>query len=196
VVTADKAFRNEDWYAEELVGGHYTRCTFQDVDMTESSSRGAVFEDCVFGNVRFNVSKHVDSAFTACTFTRCNLFDAEFTGCKLLGSVFRQCSVRPVRVLGGDWSFVGLSEADLRGSTFQGVRMREVDLAKANCAAAVFTDVDLSGAQLHGVDFTGCDLRGSDITALDPMDAQCAGTIIGPDQAAVVARALGFQVRA
>lgn len=193
---ADQTFRNEDWYAEEFVGRQYTRCTFLDVDMTECSSRGTVFEECTFGNVKFNVSKHADSAFTACTFTRCKLFDAEFSGCKLLGSVFKECSVRPIRVLGGDWSFVGLAGADLRGSTFQAVRMREVDLTKANCSGGAFTDVDLSGAQLHGCDFTGSDLRGSDITALDPLNVECRGTIIGPEQAALVARALGFEVRA
>jgi len=132
----DEIFRNEDWYAEEITARLYTRCSFSEIDLTESITRGAVFTDCSFGNVRFNASKHTDSAFTGCTFKRCNLFDAEFEGCKLVGSSFTECELRPMRVLGGDWSFAGLPGADLRGTSFQGVRMREADLTGAICAAA------------------------------------------------------------
>lgn len=111
----DQAFVNEDWYAEDLADRTYLCCSFDHVDLTEASSAGAVFEECTFGNVKLNASRHADSAFLRCTFKRCNLFEAEFTGCKLVGSSFNQCAVRPMRVLGGDWSFVALPGADLRG---------------------------------------------------------------------------------
>ena len=110
-------FKGDDWYGEHLLGREYTACTFREVDLSESVTQGVVFTDCVFGNVSFNASRHTDSAFTNCTFRRCNFFDTEFTGCKLTGSKFDQpVSLRPMRVLGGDWSFVTLAGADLRGS--------------------------------------------------------------------------------
>lgn len=74
--------------------------------MTEAVNQASTFEECTFGNVRFNASRHTAAAFVGCTFKRCNFFDAEFTGCKLVGSNFRQCVVRPLRVL---------SDVDLTG---------------------------------------------------------------------------------
>ena len=81
-------------------------------------------------------------------FRRCNFFEAEFTGCKLVGSTFIECDLRPLTVDGGDWSFVALPGADLRGVRLTGVRMREVDLTRANLTGATVAGVDLSGAQL------------------------------------------------
>lgn len=190
-----ETFRHEDWYGEELVDRAYTDCAFHDVDLSESFTRGTVFTACTFGDVRFNASRHTDSAFLRCTFTRCNLFETEFAGCKLTGSTFHQSALRPLKVLGGDWSFVGLSGADLRGVTIDGVRMREVDLTGANCADAELTGVDLSGAHLRGATFTGCDLRGSDLTALDPSVVTLTGAVITPAQAVVVAQTLGLDIR-
>lgn len=188
-------FRREDWYADEFTGRRFERCEFHEVDLTEAVTRGVSFIDCVFGNVRFNASQHVDTAFTGCTFARCNLFDAEFSGCKLVGSRFTECSLRPMRVLGGDWSFTGLAGADLRGVKFQGVRMREADLSRADCTGATFADVDLSGAELLDVKLGGAELRGSDLSALDPVHAELGGAIVSPEQATVLVTSLGMHVR-
>jgi fluoroquinolone resistance protein len=108
-----ESFSNEDWYGEDLSERAYTDCAFLHVDLTEAAGRGANFTDCTFGNVRFNTSRHTDSAFVRCTFKTCNLFEAEFAGCKMIGSTFQQCALRPLRVTGGDWSFVALAGADL-----------------------------------------------------------------------------------
>jgi uncharacterized protein YjbI with pentapeptide repeats len=64
-----------DWYAEEMVDRQYVRCNFSDVDLTEATSQRARFEECQFFNVRFNASRHTDSAFLRCAFRRCNLFE-------------------------------------------------------------------------------------------------------------------------
>jgi uncharacterized protein YjbI with pentapeptide repeats len=189
------SYTDEDWYGEDLADRSYLTCTFAQVDLTEATSRGAVFEECTFSLVRLNASRHEDSAFLRCSFVRCDLFDAELTGCKLTGSTFTESTLRPLRVTGGDWSFVGLAGADLRGVTIKGTRMREVDLTGARCAGAVISDVDLSGAQLRGADISGCDLRGSDLSALDPTAVTLAGTLILAEQALTVARTLGFDIR-
>ncbi|WP_326558019.1 pentapeptide repeat-containing protein [Micromonospora sp. NBC_01796] len=190
-----ETFRNEDWYGDEFTDSTYVGCTFLHVDLMEASTRGTVFQDCTFGNVQFNASRHTDSAFLRCTFKRCNLFEAEFTGCKFVGSTFTESDLRPLRVFGGDWSFVGLSGADLRGVRFEGVRMREIDLTAANCAEAAIVNVDLSGAQLHHANLVRCDLRGSDLSALDPSTTQLTGAIIDPAQAVVIAQTLGLEIR-
>src|SRR5690606_39240725 len=79
----DETFSGADWYGEEIIDRTYGRCTLWNVDLTEAISRGALFEECTFHNVRFNASEHTDSAFLRCVFRACNLFEARFTGCKL-----------------------------------------------------------------------------------------------------------------
>jgi uncharacterized protein YjbI with pentapeptide repeats len=194
-VVEDESFSDVDWYGEDLADREFTRCRFFHVDLTEATSRGAVFTECTFGNVLFNASRHTDSAFLRCTFQRCNLFEVEFAGCKLVGSSFQESTLRPMAVTGGDWSFATLAGADLRGTRFREVRMREVDLAGADCREAVLTDLDLSGAQWRAAKLGGCDLRGSDLSALAPGTVELGGAVIDMAQAVVVAQALGLEVR-
>lgn len=120
-------FRHEDRYGEEIGNRHFVRCSLRDVDWTEATSRGATFTECSFSGVRLNASRHVNSAFTRCVFTRCLLVDATFTGCKLVGSTFTECELRPLCVDGGEWSFVSLARADLRGSDLSALDPTAVD---------------------------------------------------------------------
>lgn len=193
--TEDETFERIDWYGEEIAARTYRRCRFADADLTETATRGVVFEDCVFDRVRFNASQHTDSAFINCGFTGCNLFDVRFDDCKLVGSRYSGCVLRPIHVSGGDWSFTVLAEADLRGSRLLRVRLREADLFNVDGSKSVFDGVDLSGARLDGIRLDGTDLRGSDLSTLDPRRAELTGAIIDESQAAVVAEAMGFLVR-
>lgn len=186
----------EDWYARELGAERYEQTAFVDVDLTESTTRGASFVDCSFVGALFNASTHVGSAFTNCSFRRCTFFDATFEGCKLVGSTFERCTFNLLKVTGGDWSFVSLVGADLRHAAFEGTRMREDDLARARLEGARFKRIDLLGASLRAARLDRCDLRGSDLSTLDPRDAQLADAIITLDQAVTVAQALGLDVRA
>src|SRR4029453_6428875 len=49
-VVEGRAFRDEDWYGNDLGSTRYLRCSFTDVDLTESRSRGGLFDDCSFSN--------------------------------------------------------------------------------------------------------------------------------------------------
>ncbi|MCO5997584.1 pentapeptide repeat-containing protein [Actinoallomurus rhizosphaericola] len=191
----ESTVRSEDWDGRDLSGEEHTRVEFVDVDLTETSGRGAVFTECVFRAVRFNVSSYTDAAFINCTFVRCSFFDATLTGCKLVGSVFDGCTYGLFTVEGGDWSFTGLPGADLRGSSFRRVRMREADLTGARLQKASFRDVDLSGAWLQKADLSECDLRGSDLSSLDPHATSLTRAVIDPYQAIVIAQALGLEVK-
>jgi fluoroquinolone resistance protein len=93
----------------DLSGRSHERVAFVDVDLSETADQGAVFSARTFRGVRFDVSEHSDAAFLNRTFTRCNFFDTTFTGCKLLGSMFDGCRFDLLKVVGGDWSLVGLA---------------------------------------------------------------------------------------
>ncbi len=72
----DRAFRSDDWYAEELGAVRFADCVFTDVDLTEATSQGTTFESCTFHSCRFNASTHHATAFVSCDFRRCNFFTA------------------------------------------------------------------------------------------------------------------------
>ncbi|GAA0471323.1 hypothetical protein Ade02nite_34690 [Paractinoplanes deccanensis] len=187
--------RTEDWDAG--VGSRSTHAgdTFVDLDLCETTLEGVEFDRCTFRNARFNCAEMTDVAFLNCTFVACNFFDATLTSCKMVGSSFERCSFDLLTADGGDWSFTTLRAADLSSATLTGLRLREADLSGARCQGATLTGADLSGAQLHQADLTRCDLRGSDLTALDPAATAVRQAIITPDQAVVVAMALGMDVR-
>lgn len=187
--------RHADWACDDISGQEHARVAFHDVDLTEVIDNGASFTECVFSDCRFNASEHTDAAFLNCTFTNCSFFDATFTGCKLVGSAFDRCSFGLLKVTGGDWSFSVLRGADLGKSRIVGVRMRECDLSGAILAGATLRHDDLAGALLHRADLTKADLRGSDLSTLDPTTATLREAIIDPDQAAVLAEALGLRVQ-
>ena len=193
--TTDRTVAGENWDGRDISGETHTRIAFMDLDLTEVVNTGAVFTDCTFQRARFNVSKHQDAAFINCTFTACSFFDTTFTECKLVGSKFDRCTYDLMRVVGGNWSFVGLSGADLRKATFRETRLREADLAGVKCQGASLRDVDLSGASLDGANFTDSDLRGSDLSAVEPEHVVLTGAIITLNQAVVLITSMGLDVR-
>ncbi|WP_329020388.1 pentapeptide repeat-containing protein [Streptomyces sp. NBC_00690] len=185
---------DEDWYGRDLSDQRYTRHTFYDTDWTEVVNEGGIFDECTFSGVRFNASRHSSAAFTNCTFRRCTFFDTVFEQCKFVGSQFHNCTFNILRVTGGDWSFVALPKADLRGAAFDGVRMRESDLTGARLEGASLVVTDLSGTTFLGANLSGADLRGSDLSSLNPLAVQVSGAKIDLEQAAVIAGALGLEV--
>lgn len=186
----------EDWYGRDLSGMVAERIAYLRVDMSETTSTsGAVFNECAFRDVDFNAAIHVGTAFLNCTFTGCSFFGASFSECKLLGSMFDRCRFGTITVSGGDWSFVGLPGADLGKSSFDGVRLREADLTGVRARGGSVRHCDLSSALLHKADLQRCDLRGSDLSAVDPWHVELSRAVITWEQAAVLAAALGLDVR-
>ena len=182
VPEARRTVTGEDWYGREVQGERFADTDFVAVDFGDLRSVGAVLENCTFRRCRFNTSVHTDSAFTGCTFAYCTFFDARFVRCKLVGSTFTGCEFDLVQVDGGNWGFVALPGAALGSTQWRGVRLTEADL-------------DLTGASLVGIDLRQADLRGSSLWSLDPAAAQLSGAIVTPEQALVIAAALGLDVR-
>jgi fluoroquinolone resistance protein len=153
-----------------------------------------VFEDVDFSGARLNASVHTGTAFLRCTFRRSNLFDAAFVGCKLSGSVFEQAELRPLRVEGGDWSYVRLRGADLRGVSFHGLRLAEADLTDADLTDCDLRAADLSYATLRGATLSGTDLRGAVVHGVDLARLDLRGARLDVAQAVQVAAGLGAVV--
>ena len=191
----DATISGADGYGQDLSGKVHERVMFRDLELTESTGDGVRFANCTFVGAQITCARFTDSAFENCTFIRCSFFDTELTECKFLGSTFDDCTFDQLRVTGGEWSFVGLPGADLHRARFTGVRMREADLSGARCQGAIMTKLDLGNANLSRVDLTRCDLRGSDLSALDPNGVELARAIVDWEQAIVLARNLGLDVR-
>ncbi|SHF16417.1 Pentapeptide repeat-containing protein [Streptoalloteichus hindustanus] len=116
---------------------------------------------------------------------------ATFTECTLRGVQFRNASTR--------------QEAVFLNCTF--TRCKFFDATSTDCkmAGSMFdrcsydlmevVGVDLADAWSHSADLSGADLWGSDLSALDPLTVRLAGAVIEPDQAFVVASALGLKIR-
>jgi uncharacterized protein YjbI with pentapeptide repeats len=108
---------------DELVGVRFVGGAYAGADLIELRTRGVVFEDCDFSHARLSSSEHVGSAFLRCTFRDAVLRDALFDGCKLSGSDLSGATLRPMRVVGGDWSYVTIRGSDLTDLDLSGVKL-------------------------------------------------------------------------
>ncbi len=191
----DEDFRGVDWYARALVNERFIRCDFTDSDLTEAATEGCVFEECTFGGARLNASTHLRSAFVRCALRHTNLFAASFDACKLAGTVIGDgCTLRPLRVVEGDWSFVTLRGVNLSGVSFTGVRLRECDLSMADLTGASLRGCDLTGAVLRGARLTGCDLRETQVAGVDLTEVDVAGAVVDTAFAVSFALAYGAEI--
>ena len=186
---------NQDWYGKELSKETHERVLFADIDLTEATLSGMVFNECTFRRVQFNCSVHRDGAFVNCTFANCSFFETSFTECKLLGSTFDRCTFDLMRVSGGNWAHVGLARAALSKASFTGVRLREADFTGAQFIGGVLTECDLTAAWLTGAVLTECDLRGSELAGIEPESVSLRGAIVTVEQAVVLVEAMGLDVR-
>lgn len=149
----DAEIRHQDWDGRDLSGETHTRVAFADMDMTETTNVGAVFDRCTFRDVLFNASTHTDAAFINCSFTGSNFFDATFEG-------------------------VRMREADLTGARLDGATVRGVDLSGASLHGAKLSGCDLRGSDLSSVDPLTVELRR---TIIDVDQAVILTTALGLD---------------
>jgi uncharacterized protein YjbI with pentapeptide repeats len=159
--------RDLDWYGEDLGAVAYSDVTFVDVDLSETITRGASFERCVFHNCRFNASTHINTAFVSCELRRCNLFDVILDGCKLTGSELIECTLRPMAVRSGVWRGVTIRRGSLTGLELDGLDLRDADLSLSDLTGSSLRGADLSGAVLRETNLNGVDLRGANLTGVD-----------------------------
>ena len=191
----DADFRGVDWSGRDLAGDRFERCTFHDADLLELATEQVVFEECDFSGARLNASDHVSTAFLRCRFRRTSLFDARLAGCKLVGSVFEgPCVLKPLRVEGGDWSYVTLRGQDLSGLNLSGVRLREADLSMADLSGTVLRGCDLGHARFDEATTAGVDLRDADVEAVDLRSWDLTGVRLDLAQAVQLAGLYGAVV--
>ena len=167
--------RGEDWYAEELGAVRHVGVTFDDVDLTEATSSGAHFEDCVFRGCRFNSSTHTSTAFVG----------SHLPGLQLLRRHPRRLQAHRLGLRGlhaataegGRWRVAWRDDpgATLAKLDLTGLDLREADLSLSNLSEAVLRDARLDGAMLRESDLTGTDLRGAGLSGVDLTAAKLQG---------------------
>lgn len=184
-----------DWYAFRSEREDHSGARFVDCDFTELRTEGSIFSGCVFRNVRFNVSTHINSAFDNCRFEHCNFFDATFEGCKFTGSLFVGSSLKPVRVKGGNWSFVSLVGADLQRGFFSEVNFTEADFTNADLRNTGLRDCRLANIAWSGARLREADLRGSTLEGIEGEEFNVRGAVVDVAQALVIAEAHGAVIR-
>lgn len=185
-------YRGVDWSGRALTGDRFVGATFFDADLIELATDTVVFEECDFSGARLNASSHLGTAFLRCRFRRTSLFDARLAGCKLTGSVFEgSCTLRPLRVEGGDWSYVSLRGQDLAGLDLTGVRLGEADLSQADLRGAILRRCDLGHARFEAAQTAGLDVRDADLTAVDLRSWDLTGVQLDLVQAVQLARSHG-----
>ena len=102
-----------------------------------------------------------------CDFRRSSFFTATLDGCKLTGSVFSECTLRPLTVVGGAWRSVTLRGANLSGVDLSGVDLRDADLSLADLTGAALRGARLEGATVREADLTRADLRKASVDRMD-----------------------------
>lgn len=187
-------FRDEDWYGEPLGAARFRGCTFTGVDFSEASTAGAVFEECTFHNCRFNSSTHTATAFVACDVRRTSFFDATLDGCKLSGTVFTECVLRPMRILGGQWQGVTVRGTNLARLDLSGLDLREADLSGSDLTAAVLAGARLDRASLRQSTLDLADLRGAVLDGADLTAARLRRTRVDLAGAVLLAELQGAEV--
>ena len=141
------------------------------------SSTAVTFTECTFDGAELTNSLHRRSAFLNCSFVRVGLRGVTWDGCKMTGSTFWECRTQPMSINGGDWSYVSLGKANLRGLDHDRcpVGLKPISPAPTSpvpgsamptCAgrapaASVLAQADLRGARLDGFDPRTADLRGA-----------------------------------
>ena len=140
-------------------------------------------------------------------FVRCDLSNARaqgvylnrcaFESCKLLGADLRRCVVKECSFQDVVMPYANLDEGNL-----QIVRMEDCDLANASLAALKHKDWTLERCKLADTSFfrtplKGQDLRSCQIQSLSVSDNfhELRGALVTPEQAVVLSRLLGLDVR-
>ena len=163
-------------------------------DLSELELRGEVVEQGDLTGADLSSSTFTDCAFLSCRFERVRLAFSTWRGCKLTGSSFVRCDLRPLTVEGGDWSYVSLRQADLRGVSLAGLRLAEADLSDADLSGGSLAGADLSHARLRGVKLRGADLRGARLDGCEVDLVDWTDVRIDLAQAVLLARARGAVV--
>jgi fluoroquinolone resistance protein len=188
----DESFEGADLRGRTFEDTDFVRCRFDEAALEDAGSTAVTFTECTFDGAELTNSVHHRSAFLNCSFVRVGLRGVNWDGCKMTGSTFWECRTQPMSINGGDWSYVSLGEANLRGLDLTGVRLAEANLSGADLTGARLADADLRGARTGGIVLAEADLRGARLEGFDPRTADLRGAHVDLEHA--VAFGLTFGV--
>lgn len=179
----------QQWSDSEFVGHVFT-----EDDLSRLHTERVVFTECDFSGTNLAESQHRGSAFRNCKFERTMLWHSIFTQCSMLGSVFVQCTLRPLTFDEVDFTLAVLGGNDLRGVDLSGCRLRETSLVQTDLRKAVLRGADLSGARTTGARLDDADLRGARVDPGMWTTAKLAGARVDVGQAVAFALAHGLRL--
>lgn len=172
----------------------FTGCRFVCVNLSESTTEYAVFDNCDFTDARMNGSVHRHSCFANCRFRGANLLLAQFLECKSVGSDLTESRMDAAVISGGDWSLTNFRHVDLEKFDARGTKFDSADFYGANLKSADFRDCDLNHANLAQAKLTGIDLRGAILTGIDLSVLDLKKAKLDMGQAILFARSHGIVV--
>jgi len=190
----DESFDGLQQAETQLQGSRFRSCSFRHANLEALVTAGCLFDSCDLTEVRFNASKHVNSAFVNCRFRGTHLFAAKFEDCKLTGSVFEAVRWSGFSNSGGDWSYTNLRHSNLKGVSLRGARLLEADLYESNLEGADLRDTDLGNAVLSKANLAKADLRGANVGGIDFSTVSLRGVRLDVAQAVVIVQSLGATI--
>jgi fluoroquinolone resistance protein len=181
----EELFHDADLKATALCNKEFYRCTFRNVNLSETRWDGTRFEECKFE----------DCDASRMQPARLSLRGVEFSDCKLMGIDWTQVASNP------DVSF---TRCNLRYSSFVEIALRKTKFDRCALLEANFIQVDLVEALFEQCEFAGCRFERCDLSRarfpgcvdllLHPADNRVKGARIPFESAVLLARAFGMHV--
>ena len=182
----------------------YLEFTCHDVDWTEASVSGVVFDAVEFQRASLARTKMRNTKLRDVSVVRSDFSNADWTGAS-----FRCVEISSTRLTGfngteGQYRDVlfrkcAVSHAVFHSSTFDRCRFEQCDLTEATFEGAVlkgvsFRDCKMINTRLIGGQLAAVDLRGSDIHGIQVQVERLQGVTIDVLQTAVIAELTGVNI--
>jgi fluoroquinolone resistance protein len=128
------SFENCDLSQSDLTGSKFLECHFKACNLSLAKLNGCrlqdvVFDSCKFAGVNFSA---VDGRFLTIQFMNCLIDQANFSNLNLKKTAFGHCTIRNTYFGDCDLSEADFSKADLSGSSFH-----HTNLSQANFTLAI-----------------------------------------------------------
>jgi uncharacterized protein YjbI with pentapeptide repeats/pSer/pThr/pTyr-binding forkhead associated (FHA) protein len=154
----------------------FKRTKFDEVDLKDCTLGGVDLSTSYLNGVKFNqmnlsVDPVLPRVLPACGFSDCNLVGRDFSFCNL-----RDADLSRV-----DFAQVKLADAQLRGANLRecnltGIHLVGVDLTGTDFSNALMVEADLTDSNLTGADLSGANLKGARLSRALLKDSKLRNT--------------------
>jgi uncharacterized protein YjbI with pentapeptide repeats len=169
LVVADVTFEQSSLRDTELADMRFERCTFSEVDFTDTEISGTQFRDCLLKNCRFVRSHFADSSLLSCKLIGGRCKETSIQRCTLRTTHFEDIllengSIARVRMEGGSMQRIHFSECQLSDFTVQQAQLSHVRMTLCSGASVLFDQSEASELNFLGGSFSGLRFAGGTLT--------------------------------